>query len=138
MDALLTRGVVGAVIGLALVWAVIFLTGWQWGLALASLLVYEGWTVANTSKYDTISDIVRDFSRKQLLTPWMFGFAFGIGITTGYIHDPYVIAGLALLQGHWFFTLNEKREEAIKQEVKAEIKEERREVLAEIRQEGRE
>lgn len=130
----LTRGVVTAVIGIALIWAFFVLLPSQYAIAASVLLLYEGWTIANTNKYDTISDIIRDFSRKQLLTPWMFGFAFGIGIATGYILDPYVIAGLALLQGHWFFTLNEKREEAIKEEVKAEIKEERAEVRAEIRQ----
>jgi hypothetical protein len=102
-----TRDVVGAIMGMGLVWAAFFLTGLRWGLALAALLVYEGWTLANRTPHDTISEIIRAFARRQLLVPWLFGVSFGIGVATGYIHDPYVIAALALLQGHFFFTLDE-------------------------------
>jgi hypothetical protein len=119
--------------GAALVWAAIFLMGWQWGLAATFMLAYEGWTIINANHYDTISDIIRDFSRRQLLTPWVFGFAFGIGIATGYISNPYVIAALGLLQGHFFFTLNEKREEAIKEEAKVEVRQEQAEARADLK-----
>ena len=134
LSARLTSLVVAVAMGIGLVWAVTALAGWQWGAATFVGLVYEGWAISNASKHDTISDIIRAFARKQLLTPWLFGFAFGIALATDAITNPYVIASLAVLQGHFFFTLDEKQEEAIKQEAKEEIKEERREVLAEIKQ----
>lgn len=121
MDARITRNVVGAAIGVGLVWAIVLLAGWQWGVAAFVALIFEGWALSNAGAHDTISDIIRAFSRKQLLTPWLFGFAFGIAIASDTVTNPYVIASLALLQGHFFFTLNEQREEAIKQEVKEEI-----------------
>ncbi len=109
MSARLTRDVVGAVIGAGLVWASFYLTDWKWGLALTALLAYEGWTLANGEPRDTISEIVRAFARRQLLIPWLFGFAFGIGITSGFMRDPYLIAAFAMLQGHFFFTLDENK-----------------------------
>ena len=117
-----TRIVVAGALGITLVWVAYVLMGWQWASVVAAALGYEAWTIANRYEHDTISDIVRDFSRKQLLTPWLFGFAFGVGVATGYISDIYVAIALAVLQGHFFFTLNEKREEAIKQEAKAEVR----------------
>lgn len=134
----LTRNIVAGLFGVALVWATFFLAGWQWGLAAIVLLALEGWALANPYDHDTISDIIRVFSRKQLLTPWLFGFAFGATVASGAIDNTYVIAALSILQGHFFFTLNERREEAIKQEVKAEIKEEKQELKAEIAQDRRE
>jgi len=109
MGAQVTRGVVGATIGLALVWTVFYLTGVWWGAALAVLLVYEGWTLINRNPQDTISEIVRAFARRQLLLPWLSGLATGVGVATGYVSNPYVIVGIALLQGHFFFTLDEDK-----------------------------
>jgi hypothetical protein len=135
MAAHITRNIVATILGLGIVWAAFFLLGPWWGAACTLALLLEAWALANTGEHDTISDIIREFARKQLLTPWLFGFAFGIGIATDYIHDRYVIAALALLQGHFFFTLNEKREEAIMEETREEVRDERREARNEIRQE---
>lgn len=120
MSAKLTSLVVALAIGGSLVWATTVLAGWRWGAAAFAALLYEGWALVSADKYDTISDIIRAFSRKQLLTPWLFGFAFGIAIATGTITDPYIVASLAVLQGHFFFTLDEKREQAIKAEIREE------------------
>ncbi len=109
MSQQLTRELVGAVIGAGLIWMVFYLTGWYWGIALTGLLAYEGWTLANREPGDTISEIVRMFARRQLLIPWLFGASFGIGVASGFLHDPYIIAALALLQGHFFFTLDEQK-----------------------------
>lgn len=107
MSARLTRGVVGGILGGGLVWSVIYLTGWRWGLALTVLLAYEGWTLANDQPRDTISEIVRDFSRRQLLVPFLFGLAYGVGLATGFLRDPYVAGGIGLVLGHFFFTFDE-------------------------------
>lgn len=128
----LTRNVVAGLIGVGLVWTFFYLLPIQFAIAATALLAFEGWTVANANEYDTISDILRTLARKQLLLPWAFGFTFGVGIAEDYITNIYVVAILALIQGHWFFTFDEQRVEAIKQEVKAEIKEEKQELRDDI------
>jgi hypothetical protein len=109
VSARITRGVVGGVIGAGIVWLAFNRMGPWWGAGATLALLYEGWTLANGTAADTISEIIRWFSRKQLLIPWLFGFATGVGIATMYVSDPYVLGALLLLQGHWFFTLDENR-----------------------------
>jgi hypothetical protein len=109
VSARVTRNVVGGVIGVGIVWAVFALTGWRWGAALTALLAYEGWTLANAGRDDTISEIVRTFSRRQLLVPFLFGAGYGVALATGYIADVYVAAAVGVLMGHFFFTFDEDR-----------------------------
>lgn len=108
MSEKITRSFVGLSIGAGIVWLAFNRMGPWWGLAATVALIFEGWLLINGYANDTISEIIRLFSRLQPLIPWMFGFATGVGISSGYISDPYVIVSLGMLQGHFFFFLDER------------------------------
>lgn len=104
----LSRAVVSAIIAagiLFLAWSRLPL---GWAALVTVLLAFEVWTFANAVPRDTLSESTRWLSRRQLLVPWLFGAATGIGLGTSYLVDPYVIAALLMLQGHLFFTLDDR------------------------------
>lgn len=100
----ITRLLVGAIMSSGFVWLVFNRMSLWWALAVTFVMAYEAWTIANNYVEDTISEIVRYFSRRQLLVPWLFGFTYGAAIFTGKLTDIVVIAALGVLQGHFFFS----------------------------------
>ncbi len=99
----LTHTVVGVTIGLPLV-ALAFLTLPKiWALVASFYLFYEGWTIVNKVKSDTITEIIREYSGKTEFVPWLFGFGTAYLIESGSLVNPYAIAALLYLQGHLFF-----------------------------------
>lgn len=105
-----SRIVVSAVIAAGILWLAWSRLPLGWAALVFVLLAFEGWTLANGTPRDTLSESTRYLSRRQLLVPWLFGAATGIALGSAYLADPYVIAALLMLQGHLFFTLDESRE----------------------------
>ncbi len=97
-----TKYVVGGVIGLGLCAMIFAVMDWRWGVVALVLLVYEGWTLVNKFPNDTISEILQQLAERPMI-PWIFGVATGWAIESGYVHNPWLIAGLLFLQGHFFF-----------------------------------
>lgn len=106
--ASLTNVIVGLIIGLPLVLAGFYLTGPRWGTFIAVLCLYEGWTLVNSDVEDTLSEGVWRLSERPLV-PWLFGVVSGIGVASGYVSDPYVIAAIFFVQGHFFFSRYESK-----------------------------
>ena len=98
----LTDAIVAMTIGGAIaLYAWWVLPGWAFALVLLYLL-YEGYTLINAAAGDTLSEGVWRLSKRPLV-PWLFGVATGMGLASGVLADPYLIAGLLFLQGHFFF-----------------------------------
>jgi|SRR3990172_8823332 len=97
-----TQLVVVALIGLALAWASLTIVGLKWGLVLVALLVYEAWTLINDYPNDTISEIIWTFAKRPMV-PFIFGAGFAAGIQSGRLSDPWLVAALGFLMGHFFF-----------------------------------
>jgi hypothetical protein len=97
-----TKYVVLGVMGLALTAVIFSVMEWRWGLLTLGLLIYETWTLVNRYPGDTISEIIWALSVKPLV-PWLFGIGTGWAISSGFVENHYLIAGLLFLQGHFFF-----------------------------------
>jgi hypothetical protein len=97
---------VGAVIATGIIYAAFALTGPRWGMFCLFLALYEGWTLLNAYKEDTISEAVWILARRPI-TVLLFGIAFGIAGGSGYLGSPVVVLrafAIGLLYGHFFFT----------------------------------
>lgn len=97
-----TKYVVTGLIGLALCAVFFAIMDWRASLLCSVLLAYEAWTLVNKYPNDTISDILWILSERPMV-PWLFGVGSGWAIGTGYLTNPWLIAGLFFLQGHFFF-----------------------------------
>lgn len=106
MRSLLGRKLSDVIVGLTIGVAVALYAWWVlplWALALVLLyLVYEGYTLVNPYCADTLSESVWRLSKRPLV-PWLFGVAYGMGLASGVIADPYLASALCFLQGHFFF-----------------------------------
>lgn len=98
--------VVGGAIGAALIAVAWFIIGWPWFLVAVAALLYEGWTLINKYPGDTISEIIWKFAERPMI-PFLFGAAFGWGITSGFLGNLWLVAALAFLMGHFFFQRHE-------------------------------
>ena len=107
-----TYYVVGGLIGAALMTVAFCVAGWKAGLALSLLLAYEGWTLVNKYKNDTISEIIWEWAERPMV-PWIFGVGCGWALATDFVSDPYLIGAIFFLMGHFFFQRhrNGKKEE---------------------------
>lgn len=97
---------VGSLMTAGIIFAIFELTGWRWGLFCLILALYEGWTLINQYKEDTISEAVWILARRPI-TVLLFGLAMGIAGGTGYLGEPRVVLrafAIGLLYGHFFFT----------------------------------
>jgi hypothetical protein len=97
-----TQKVVLGIMGLALVIMAFKLAGPLWGLGLTVILAYEGWTLMNDYKNDTISEILWGLSTRPIV-PWLFGVATGWALTSGFVSDVWLVLALGFLQGHFWF-----------------------------------
>ncbi len=80
--------------------------GVYWGSFALAVALYEGWTLVNKYKEDTISEAIWFFANRPIV-PLLFGILIGIGIGSGYLGEPRHIArafAIGLLYGHFFFT----------------------------------
>lgn len=102
----ITNIVVGSLIGLVLMYVAFAVTGWQWGLFLTALLLYEGWALVNGYPNDTLSESVWRFAKRPMV-PWLFGLGTGWGMATGFLHDPLIVLAVGFLSGHFFFQKHE-------------------------------
>lgn len=103
--------VVGATIGVALIYFIWTVLGWQLAVLATLYLIYEGWTLINRYREDTLSESVWRLSARPMV-PWLFGTANGAWLMHLYYQasagqfDPkmiFVVAGMLFLQGHFFF-----------------------------------
>lgn len=80
--------------------------GKYWGTFALAVAIFEGWTLVNKYKEDTISEAFWFFASRPIV-PLLFGILIGIGIGSGYMGEPRVVArafAIGLLYGHFFFT----------------------------------
>lgn len=101
-----TMLLVEGIIGLAIVGAAYLLTGPRWGTFCLGLALWEGWTLANKYKEDTISEAIWLLAKRPI-TVLLFGLAMGIAAGSGYLGDPTIVLrgfAIGLLYGHFFFT----------------------------------
>ncbi len=106
-----TQVFVGAIIGVAIVATAFVLTGPSWGMFCLALATFEGWTLINNYREDTISEVIWGFARRPMV-PHIFGIAFGIAAGTGYLGNVQEVCrafAIGFLFGHFFFNKYEER-----------------------------
>lgn len=97
---------VGGLMAVGIIAAAFYLTGPHWGTFCLFIALYEGWTLVNKYKEDTISEAVWILARRPI-TVLLFGLAAGIAGGSGYLGDSKVVLrafAIGLLYGHFFFT----------------------------------
>lgn len=98
--------VVGGFITVIIVLFAFAVLGRYWGLFALAAAIFEGWTLINKYKEDTISEAFWFYANRPIV-PLLFGILIGIGIGSGYLGEPRVVArafAIGLLYGHFFFT----------------------------------
>lgn len=101
-----TLVVVGLFITAIIVLFAFAVLGPYWGSFTLAAAIFEGWTLVNKYKEDTISEAFWFFANRPIV-PLLFGILIGIGIGSGYLGEPRVVArafAIGLLYGHFFFT----------------------------------
>jgi len=105
-----TNLLIGAGLGLGMLYGMWYLLPLPWFVISASLLGYEAWTLGNDRPQDTISETIWRFSKRPVL-PWLFGFFSCWLIMSGTIpmdlKGMLVLTFYMLLQGHFFFPKEE-------------------------------
>lgn len=97
---------VGTIMAFAIIAAAFALTGPRWGTFCLAIALYEGWTLVNAYRDDTISEAIWLLARRPI-TVLLFGIAMGWGAGSGYLGDPRTVGrafAIGLLYGHFFFT----------------------------------
>jgi hypothetical protein len=97
-----TSMVVGGLMGIALCWVAWNVAGPYVGSFLMLLLAYEAWTLINHYPNDTISEIVWGLAERPMV-PFLFGAGYSWAITAAVITNPWFIAAVGFLMGHFFF-----------------------------------
>ena len=101
----ITLLVVGGVIAIGIIWTAFVLTGPKWGFFCMAVAIFEGWTLVNNRKGDTISEALWEYAHRPLI-PMLGGVVIGFATGSGYLGDPetvlraLVIGGLA---SHFWF-----------------------------------
>lgn len=96
---------VGAIIGVGIIFTAFILTGWRWGLFCLFLTAWEGWTLVNRYREDTISEAVWTLAKRPI-TVLIFGLGFGVPTGTGYFGDPTTVLRafvIGMIFGHFFW-----------------------------------
>lgn len=105
--------IVGGVIGLFLLWYI-------WVIApiptiikavCTALLLWEGITLTNKQKGDTLTEALAHLAGMQQLVPLLFGAVFGYLLGAEIMTDPVVNIMVGGLLGHFFFAQGQKQVE---------------------------
>jgi hypothetical protein len=107
MDNRVTKLFVGMIMMAILFYVFLAAAGWKIGTAFCVVLLFEGWTLINNRRQDTISEVIWEFARRPMI-PWLFGVATGYLIATGFFSDPVLGVGWGFLCGHFFFQKHEE------------------------------
>lgn len=100
---------VGALIGFVVVAFAYAVLGPQWGTFCLLLAAYEGWTLVNAYREDTISEAVWFFAKRPLV-PHILGLLVGIACASGYLGEPRTALrcyAIGMVGGHFFFSREE-------------------------------
>ena len=101
-----TLVLVGSIMGVAITFTAFALVGWRWGLFCFFLTLWEGWTLTNSYKEDTISEAVWILAKRPI-TVLIFSIGFAYPAGNGYFGPPRVVLLafiIGLIYGHFFFT----------------------------------
>lgn len=100
-----TKVFVGSIIAVGIIATAYALTGLWWGTFCLALGLYEGWTLVNKYREDTISETIWEYSKRPMVVV-LFGIALGWAAGSGYLGDPRVVGrafAIGFLYGHFFF-----------------------------------
>jgi hypothetical protein len=102
--------VVGGLIGAALIGVIWLLMSPLYAAGTTAVLAYEGWTLRNRFKNDTISEVIWVLAKRPLI-PFIFGAGFVATIAHGIIKPTieglYISGAIGFLMGHFFFQRHE-------------------------------
>lgn len=115
----ITKLVVGLVIGAGIVVTAFTITGPWWGVFCLVLALYEGWTLVNRFREDTISETIWELAARPMV-PLLFGVWFGVAAGTGYLGDVVTVLrafAVGFLFGHFFFQRFEDSSAALRAEL---------------------
>jgi len=96
----LSRTVVFLLMGAALVAVTVALVPRRAAFVLVTLLLVEGWLLANKYADDTLSESVWALASRPLV-PWLFGIATGWSICAGYLVNPWLVLAAGAVSGHF-------------------------------------
>lgn len=97
---------VGGIMAIGIIFAGYAFLGARWGTFALFLCGWEGWTLLNKYKEDTISEAIWILARRPI-TVLLFALGFGVPAGAGYFGDMNTICrgfAIGLLYGHFFFT----------------------------------
>jgi membrane protein DedA with SNARE-associated domain len=97
-----SRVVVGSAIGVVLMAYAYAVYGWVGCVICTVLALYEGWTLVNKYEHDTITETIQSFAAQTALVPFMFGVAVTDMYHRGYLAQPWQLAIVVFLMGHFF------------------------------------
>lgn len=98
----LTNLIVGAAIGILLIYFSFIVLGRTGGIIATLAALWEGYAVTNSFPNDTISESFWRFSKRPFF-PWFCGAITVLAIAHGYVTNIYAILAVGFLQGHFFF-----------------------------------
>lgn len=116
--------IVGGTIGLFLMWYIWFVAPIPQFVKIGCniLLLWEGYTLVNKQKGDTLTDALIHLAGLQQLVPLLFGAIFGYLIGADIMTDPIINIMVGGLLGHFFFfSQGKKQVEAIKEVIEEVI-----------------
>jgi hypothetical protein len=91
-----------SVLALCLSVFVYFILGALYGTVAVFFMVYESLTLISRYPNATISESIWRLSARPIV-PFIFGISCGVGLATKVLKDPYLIASIFFLMGHFFF-----------------------------------
>lgn len=94
--------VVGLIMAAGLAWVALRVLPPKAALFALGLIVYEGYTITNPFKADTISESVWRLAERPMV-PWLFGVATGYAVCAGLLSNDVLAVGVGFLSGHFFF-----------------------------------
>lgn len=85
---------------MAVIWAIV--PNRNARIVLALFLAYEAWTLCNRFANDTLSEAIWQLSARPNV-PFLFGCAFTWAVENDWLANPWLLAAVAYLMGHFFF-----------------------------------
>jgi hypothetical protein len=97
-----SRMVVGSAIGIIMMVYAYAIYGPVGCAICTAIALYEGWTLINKYEHDTITETIQSFAAQTALVPLMFGVAIDDLYHRGYLAQPWQLAIVVFLMGHFF------------------------------------